>query len=156
MLRLDKICCTTFLVEASSNEPSARSSAIFPRNEIKICLLTYFKVRRADIDITKNARNFEWSVFIALKLSQELMIKAVMWNIINSVWEGFLHYLIAVVVLWFTSVNFLQGSLQVLCEVDIIRKVECLLSLNLLYHVHVSLVICVNLKTAIIYKWHEH
>ena len=148
MLCLNKISSTTILIEASCNKSSSRSSTIFPRNKIKICLLAYLEIGRANVDIAEDARNFERGVFTSLKLSQQLIIETIVRNIINSIWKCLLHYLIVMIisllpVLWIVSAKmyFMQCPLQILGKVNIIRKVECFFCLDFLYHVHVSLVI---------------
>ena len=78
MFTFNKISYTSINVNSSCNEPSSWSSTVLPRNEVEISLESWFELWVADVNIPKNARYSEWSIFQATKLLEKWLVEHVL------------------------------------------------------------------------------
>ena len=145
---LNKICCITFRIKPTGNESSSWSPTVFSWNYDKVSFLLRFRLCRhmewANENISKNAWNSEWRVFNTLELAQEIVIKWIMTQVINAIWVLFfkLHIVLVRQVVLHTSWGILRldlghGGLKILCEINIIWKIERFLILNFLNHINI-------------------
>lgn len=81
MLCLTEVSSAAVSVQASRSKPSAKSSAIFPRDQGKIHNIVDFPDLHKPVD----ARDSKWGVLNILKLWKDVVIKREFWRVVETI-----------------------------------------------------------------------
>jgi len=157
MLRLNEIGGEPLTVEASNDESLPRSSAVFSGNQIELCLDIGLELGVANEYISKDTRNTERRILVALAFEdrEHFKVEYVLRNVVKVVRVLFSQAILAFV-LRLRCIKAGERSLDIFCKVHLVREVECFFFLHVLNHIDERLVLGGWSTNAIFSYWHEH
>jgi len=165
VLGFSEVSGIAFSVEASRHESSTWATAILPWDQDEV-YLGAIDVGWTYKYIAKDAWYLERSIFDALKFTKQVVIESELGYVIDAIWKIGSHQ--KLILLGNTDIgsimakclslisDFCKRSLNILGKVHIIGKVECSLTLNLLYHIYISLILLITKHTCRIRQRNEH